>query len=60
MNARVVYQKNTEHGISEAAITVSVDSNGLIILEQEKNCITVEPESLKELNRAIRQSMGGK
>ena len=55
-NARVLYQKNSETGIPEPAITVSVDAGGLIILEQGKETILLEPESVKELFKAIKQS----
>ena len=56
-NARVVYQKGSEHGVPEPAITVSVDASGLVILEQAKDTILLEPEMAKELFKAIKQSM---
>jgi hypothetical protein len=56
INARVVYQKDTENSIPEPAIAVSVDANGLIVLQQGNQELLINHESVKDLFKAIKQA----
>jgi len=54
-NAHVLFQKTNDDGITEAAIAASVDNGDMVVLEQEGRHIVIDPASVPELCRLLKQ-----
>jgi hypothetical protein len=53
-HGRVIFQTPGVDEIPEQAIVAHVDATGLLVLEQERNCIVIQPGSLDELVKVLK------
>lgn len=51
----VLYQSNSVDEFPNTAVCVHVDNGGTICIEQEDNCIVLNPESVPELCKLLKK-----